>query len=398
MSQVSGRCQPSSGPRGSRKVSEADVLGALEFCLSTIPDVERRMAAQFHSANGWCDREELQSIEGILRSTRGLLRRSLRGKLDNVDRRLAREVLRRVEAILRQFAATRPFGRIHVIDLPTMREVREMRSGCQVVERRVRRHDHARGDPRERGGVRVDRPQPRARQTAALARNGAQALVARPRGPHRGATRRRRRTGSQGEGLSWSTARAALHAHLRRAADRRGSCSTLARRGPRTGHDHRACRQDRRRSPRREHPAVLRDELSDYRAREDIPAEALVFGTATGRPQGATNVRRRVLAKAVKRANVLLTENNAEPLRDGLTPHSLRRTFASLLFAIGETPPYVMAQMGHTTANLTLAIYARQMDRRDGETGRLKALVEGREWAARVGHGGSAFPKGHIAA
>jgi hypothetical protein len=40
------------------------------------------------------------------------------------------------------------------------------------------------------------------------------------------------------------------------------------------------------------------------------------------------------------------------------------------------------AQMGHTTAGLTLAIYARQMNRRDGEPERLKALVEGREWAA----------------
>lgn len=58
----------------------------------------------------------------------------------------------------------------------------------------------------------------------------------------------------------------------------------------------------------------------------------------------------------------------------------LRRTFASLLFAIGETPPYVMAQMGHTTPNLTLAIYARQMDRRDGEPDRLRTLVEGSYW------------------
>jgi integrase len=68
-------------------------------------------------------------------------------------------------------------------------------------------------------------------------------------------------------------------------------------------------------------------------------------------------------------------------LPEGLTPHSLRRTFASLLFAIGEPPPWVMRQMGHTTPNLTLAIYAREMDRRDGEPERLKALVEGAEWA-----------------
>jgi hypothetical protein len=40
-----------------------------------------------------------------------------------------------------------------------------------------------------------------------------------------------------------------------------------------------------------------------------------------------------------------------------------------------------MAQMGHTTANLTLAIYARQMDRRDGEPDRLRALVNGDERA-----------------
>lgn len=120
---------------------------------------------------------------------------------------------------------------------------------------------------------------------------------------------------------------------------------------------------------------ILNDELHDYRARIEPPAGALVFGTATGRRQGATNVRRRVLAKAVEHANAKLNEDGSEPLPDRLTPHSLRRTFASLLFAIGETPPYVMAQMGHTTPNLTLTIYARQMDRRDGEPERLNAFL-----------------------
>ena len=122
---------------------------------------------------------------------------------------------------------------------------------------------------------------------------------------------------------------------------------------------------------------VLRDELGAYRASLDPTPNALVFATTTGRRQGATNVRRRVLAKAIEQANEQLAKNEAEPLPEGLTPHSLRRTFASLLFAIGEAPPYVMAQMGHTTASLTLAIYARQMNRRDGEPERLKALVGG---------------------
>ena len=91
---------------------------------------------------------------------------------------------------------------------------------------------------------------------------------------------------------------------------------------------------------------VLRDELSDYRARLDAAPDALVFGTATGRRQDATNVRRRVLAKAGERANQQLAKAEDDPLPKGLTPHSLRRTFASLLVAVGEVPPYVMAQMG----------------------------------------------------
>jgi integrase len=127
---------------------------------------------------------------------------------------------------------------------------------------------------------------------------------------------------------------------------------------------------------------VLHDALTEYRARLEPSRDTLVFGTSTGKREGATNVRRRVLAKAVERANKQLAKNGQAQLPPKLTPHDLRRTFASLLFAVGETPPYVMAQMGHTTANLTLAIYARQMDRRDGELERLKALVEGREWTA----------------
>jgi integrase len=122
---------------------------------------------------------------------------------------------------------------------------------------------------------------------------------------------------------------------------------------------------------------VLHDELTDYRARMATAPDALVFKTSTGRKLGATNIRRRILAKAIEHANKQLASIESEPLPQDLTPHSLRRTFASLLFALGETPPYVMAQMGHTTPNLTLTIYARQMDRRDGEPERLKKLVQG---------------------
>ena len=46
-----------------------------------------------------------------------------------------------------------------------------------------------------------------------------------------------------------------------------------------------------------------------------------------------------------------------------VTPHTLRRTFASLDLAAGRDPRWVMAQIGHTDARLTLSVYARFMQR-----------------------------------
>ena len=86
-------------------------------------------------------------------------------------------------------------------------------------------------------------------------------------------------------------------------------------------------------------------------------------------------------------------------LPDGLTPQSLRRTFASLLFAVGESPAHVKGQLGHTDAALTLNYYAREMDRRDGEPERLKALVSGEIKADKGSNGVPALtdPEAEIA-
>jgi integrase len=64
-------------------------------------------------------------------------------------------------------------------------------------------------------------------------------------------------------------------------------------------------------------------------------------------------------------------------LPDGLTPHSLRRTFASLLYAIGEPATVVMRELGHTHPGLALRIYAAAMRRDDNENERLRALIDG---------------------
>jgi integrase len=121
---------------------------------------------------------------------------------------------------------------------------------------------------------------------------------------------------------------------------------------------------------------VLSNELTAYKATLEEPGNELLFGTRNGRPWKPSNVRLKILAPAAQRASAHLERKGLAPLPPGITPHSLRRTFASLLFALGESPPYVMSQMGHTTAGLTLALYARDMNRRDGERDRLRALVQ----------------------
>jgi integrase len=132
---------------------------------------------------------------------------------------------------------------------------------------------------------------------------------------------------------------------------------------------------------------LLRDELAALKAARDPEPDTLVFATTRGARQTATNVRQRVLAKSVAAANVQLQQREASPLPDGLTLHSLRRTYASLLFAIGRTAPEVMTQLGHADPRLTLRVYAGVMSQDEGERKRLQSLVNGlglgtkRHWA-----------------
>jgi N-acetylmuramoyl-L-alanine amidase len=81
------------------------------------------------------------------------------------------------------------------------------------------------------------------------------------------------------------------------------------------------------------------------------------------------------------RTEELLEALGQASLPPGITPHSLRHTFTSLLFAIGEDPVSVMRQLGHTDPAFTLRAYAHSMSRNAGERERLRALTDG-------GHGG----------
>ncbi len=104
-------------------------------------------------------------------------------------------------------------------------------------------------------------------------------------------------------------------------------------------------------------------------------ADARVFGTRTGKAHSQANVRERMLAPAVERASAALVASGASPLPDGLTPHKLRHTFASVLVALGTDPAVTMAQLGHADPAFTLRVYTHGMRRSDAERSALRELV-----------------------
>lgn len=123
---------------------------------------------------------------------------------------------------------------------------------------------------------------------------------------------------------------------------------------------------------------VLYDELASlFAADPDADPGDRVFRTSKGGRIGATNVRKRVLAPAIESADEALREAGDEPFPEGITPHSLRRTFASILVALGKDPSYVMNQMGHATPDFTLGVYAGMMKASEEDRERLRRLVEG---------------------
>lgn len=86
---------------------------------------------------------------------------------------------------------------------------------------------------------------------------------------------------------------------------------------------------------------------------------------------------RAVLASVVERASALLAEGGGRMPKD-VTPHTLRRTFISLLLAGGADVPWVMAQVGHTDPKVTLQIYAQVVQGRQRDYGeRVDQMIHG---------------------
>jgi integrase len=120
---------------------------------------------------------------------------------------------------------------------------------------------------------------------------------------------------------------------------------------------------------------ALRDELSALKARTKADAGERVFPTQEGGAMNPSNVRNRIVTKAVERANKRLAKAEATPLPENLTPHKLRHTFASLLVALGTDTGAVMDQLGHTDPTFTFRVYRHGMRRDPGAKARLCDLV-----------------------
>jgi integrase len=99
------------------------------------------------------------------------------------------------------------------------------------------------------------------------------------------------------------------------------------------------------------------EELNAWRAlRGPIHLDEFVFATASGKARDKDNVRT-ILSRVVARVNESREARGEAPLPP-VVPHTLRRTYISLMLEAGAPLHYVMDQVGHEDSKTTLEIYA----------------------------------------
>jgi integrase len=125
------------------------------------------------------------------------------------------------------------------------------------------------------------------------------------------------------------------------------------------------------------------DDLREWRGRNPDAGVPVFLSNHAGRVRGqsAANVARR-LKTAIRHANKRLRELGIEEISERVTPHSLRRTYASLRAASGDDPAYIAEQLGHSDARFTLAVYTKAVKRRAKLSGPYLAEFDrALEWA-----------------
>lgn len=118
------------------------------------------------------------------------------------------------------------------------------------------------------------------------------------------------------------------------------------------------------------HRLVLRM-LVERRDRLDPRPGDFIWATAAGTRRDRNNVRNRLLAPVIRRADQLLIARGQRPLPrpagvaaewpqrapPRVTPHTFRRTYLTYLAWAGRHQRFAMGQAGHKDAKLTLEVY-----------------------------------------
>ena len=110
-------------------------------------------------------------------------------------------------------------------------------------------------------------------------------------------------------------------------------------------------------------PSFVVDKLANHLDRYTTPEpDSLVFVTDSGTPLRQSNFRKNIWLPAIRKAGL-----------EGLTPHHLRHTCASLLISEGAHSRQVMEQLGHSSIAVTMDVYGKVFpDDMDSLTDRLE--------------------------
>jgi integrase len=144
-------------------------------------------------------------------------------------------------------------------------------------------------------------------------------------------------------------------------------------------------------------PIGLREELTAWKARTPHSGgNQPVFLSGRPRdgerrPQTVRNAEAR-LKTAIKDANAELEKLGIEPIGESVSPHSLRRTYASMRAALRDDPVYIAEQLGHRDSSFTFSMYQRAAKRREKLTGDLLGAYDrALDWA-RMGTESTSSP------
>lgn len=143
-------------------------------------------------------------------------------------------------------------------------------------------------------------------------------------------------------------------------------------------------------------PGGLVDELAEWKARSPLTGPddpVFVCRPRSGKigRQTKDNIGRRLKA-TIRRANERLAKLEIEPISERVSPHGLRRTYATVRGALRDDPVYIAEQIGHTDPRFTLSVYAKAAKRRERLSGAyLEAFDAALHWA---GMGRESAPAG----